>query len=131
MLLLQLRAGEGACRTPLPLPPFALDLWYFAGYPELLLEPILAVDVVYGACMHGGSRAKAQRLRTSCHHLLALAQRCDASHVHLPWKGAGSQASGRCATADETAYPALFCQRVTAIAHQHLQPTRALQAACP
>ena len=43
-------------------------------------------DVLYHACMHGGSRPKWQRGRTNIKGLDILAAQCDGSHPHLPWK---------------------------------------------
>ena len=60
-------------------------LWLMKEFAELVRPD--TVDVDYHACMHGGKRDKHQRLRTNCRALLALAVRCDKSHVHAPWGG--------------------------------------------
>ena len=39
-------------------------------------------NVDFSACMHGGSRPKSTRLRTSCRQLLQLCRECDNSHDH-------------------------------------------------
>ena len=52
-----------------------------------------AESICYDACMHGGTRPKAQRLLSSLASLKEMAVTCDKSHVHQPL------ISGRCANA--------------------------------
>ena len=59
-------------------------LWWIPGYNQLLEDPD-TLDVDYHACMHGGQRRKAQKVRTNCRQLGDLAVDCDDSHPHLPW----------------------------------------------
>ena len=60
-------------------------LWHM---PEVssLLSTVGAYDVLYDACMWGGSRKKAQRLRTNMAELRSLGLSCNGDHPHLPWQ---------------------------------------------
>ena len=59
-------------------------------------------------CAFGGQRLKRTGL-LSDRQLPALVRQCAGDHPHLPWRGAeGSR------TAEETAYPPSFCERVAA-----------------
>ena len=85
-------------------------MWELPIYQELLLHGDI-FDILYDACMHGGMRRKAQRLRTNALPLRTLALRCDGGHDHLPWISyVGKMKIFN--TAEETAFPHLFCQRV-------------------
>ena len=65
-------------------------------------------------CMHG-SRRKHTLLMHNCPALDTFSVMCDGNHVHEPW---GLQKTW--ATSQETAYPALLCQRYAEAFAQHL-----------
>ncbi len=65
-------------------------------------------NVDFSACMHGGSRPKSTRLRTSCKHLLQLRRECDNNHVHKQWTITLGADSWNFSTASEAEYPALL-----------------------
>ena len=67
-------------------------------------------------CMHGSRRRKHTLLMHNCPALDKFSVMCDGNHVHEPW---GLQKTW--ATSQETAYPALLCQRYAeAFAQHHL-----------
>ena len=72
-------------------------------------------NVDFSACMHGGERPKATRLRTSCRQLLQLSLECDNSHTHKPWTITLGTDSWNFATAAEAEYPALLSKRIAMI----------------
>ena len=72
-------------------------------------------NVDFSACMHGGSRPKATRLRTSCKHLLQLQMECDNKHVHKQWTITLGADSWNFSTAAEAEYPALLSKRIATI----------------
>ena len=76
-------------------------------------------DVLYDACMHGGRRLKAQRLRTNATSLRSLAVRCDGAHTHEPW-ATFIKGMKLFHTAEEAAFPYLFCQRMATCIVQEL-----------
>ena len=84
--------------------PWRSLLWWIPEVHALLDSG--AVDIDYHACMHGGSRKKGQRVRTTF-EMSHLAVVCDGQHEHRPWK-LGRQLL----TAEEAEYPSLFCERV-------------------
>jgi hypothetical protein len=70
----------------------------------------LVGDTLFHACMHGGSRDKLTRLRSSPHSMIMeLESRCDKQHQHRSW---ASLAPGNFETAEEAAYPDLLCHRI-------------------
>lgn len=68
-------------------------------------------DVLYDACMHGGSRKKATKLRVNFAEAEALALRCDMQHNHLPWSFDKDKGF---ATASEAEYHHVLCTRLAA-----------------
>ena len=72
-------------------------------------------NVDFSACMHGGSRPKSTRLRTSCKHLLQLRRECDNNHVHKQWTITLGADSWNFSTASEAEYPALLSKRIATI----------------
>ena len=68
-------------------------------------------DVVFDACMHGGSRAKSTKLLVSSSSFQVLGILCDDSHQHEPWTLDRVNDSWVFATAAEAAYPSLLCRR--------------------
>jgi hypothetical protein len=74
-----------------------------------------AQDTCFHNCMHGGSRDKLTKLRHNVPALQALSKRCDRSHAHEPWGALRSGAGWSFATAQETAYPHLLCERIAHI----------------
>ena len=84
------------------------------GLPDLcprdaasLLSTAGACEVLYDACVWGGSRKKAQRLRTNMAALRALGVSCDGNHPHLLWRQRTS-----CATKHEAEYAEVLCMKV-------------------
>ena len=72
-------------------------------------------NVDFAACMHGGERPKATRLRTSCRQLLQLSKECDNRHAHKQWTITLGANSWNFATASEAEYPALLSKRIATI----------------
>ena len=66
-------------------------------------------------CMHGSCRRKHTLLLHNCPAFEKLGIQCDGGHSHEPW---GFNKTW--ATSQETAYPALLCQRYAAALAQHL-----------
>ena len=60
------------------------------------------------ACMYGSGRKKRTGLLATV-HMPGMLRKCDASHVHQPWGLVRSPTHVGFATAEETAYPAEFC----------------------
>ena len=65
--------------------------------------------------MHGGSRPKATRLRTSCKPLQQLQAECDNKHKHQPWAISLETDSWKFSTASKAEYPALLSKRIAAV----------------
>ena len=82
----------------------AFKTWYFE-----------MINVDFAACMHGGSRPKATRLRTSCKPLQQLQAECDNKHKHQPWTISLETDSWKFSTASEAEYPALLSKRIAAV----------------
>ena len=82
----------------------AFKTWYFQ-----------MVNVDFAACMHGGSRPKSTRVRTSCKQLLQLQVECDNKHQHKPWTISLETDSWKFSTASEAEYPALLSKRIAAV----------------
>ena len=80
----------------------AFKTWYFN-----------FLDVIYDACMHGGTRAKSTKLLVSNPAFSKLAILCDGNHQHEAWALERTQESWIFATAAEAAYATLFCNRYT------------------
>ena len=72
-------------------------------------------NVDFSACMHGGSRPKSTRLRTSCKQLLQLQKECDNKHVRKQWTITLGADSWNFATTSEAEYPALLSRRIATI----------------
>ena len=71
------------------------------------------LDVIFDACMHGGTRAKSTKLLVSDPAFSELAILCDGNHQHEAWTLERTQESWIFATAAEAAYATLFCNRYT------------------
>lgn len=96
--------------------------WFMPEIAQLLQLPG-AQDVVFHNCMHGGSRDKATRFRTNVAELQQPAVLCDKQHEHLPWGVEWKDGRLAYATAEETAYPYLLCDRVAEFVLQAAQRT--------
>ena len=100
--------------------PLRSLMWLLQAMQNLLLfEDVLDID--YHACMHGGLRQKAQKLRSNMKQLKSLSIWCDRSHDHAPWI---SWANGHKVfhTGEEAHYPREFCQKVSVIAASVIMP---------
>ena len=64
---------------------------------------------MYDACMHGGSRKKAQRIRSSI-SFASIERLCDGGHKHAPWKR-----SRKLFTAEEAEYTEVLCLRLAEV----------------
>ena len=69
-------------------------------------------EVVFDACMHGGTRKKDTKLLGTFPGAEQLALRCDGGHQHDDWGVSRSEGRWHVRTADEAAYPYLLCQRL-------------------
>ena len=72
-------------------------------------------NVDFSACMHGGSRPKSTRLRTSCKQLFQLQKEFDNTHVHKPWTITLGADSWNFSTASDAEYPALLSKRIATV----------------
>ena len=79
-------------------------------------------DVLFDACMHGGTRAKSTKLLVSDPAFTKLAILCDETHQHEAWTLERNQESWIFATAAEAAYATLFCNRYAECAATLVEP---------
>ena len=81
-------------------------LWEIPPFKALLQMPGV-IDINYDACMWGGRRKKAQRLRGTVAALSSMAKTSDGQHDHAPWRGPDGFKTG-----EEAEYPREFCVEV-------------------
>jgi len=86
--------------------PRGSRLWDIHEFKQLLSHGFH--DIEYDACMHGGSRKKAQTLRANFPDLDFMAICCDGSHEHLPYTITAEGFD----TAAEAAFPLEFCDKI-------------------
>ena len=85
--------------------------WYFSFH-----------EVIFDACMHGGTRAKSTKLLASSSQFSSLAAQCDGNHQHDPWTVERTNDSWVFATAAEAAYPTVLCNRYAECARSLVDP---------
>ena len=88
--------------------PASSLMWHIDGWSTVAMQPGV-VEVVFDACMHGGTRPKRTKLLSNCDGLLSMALMCDGSHPHQAWGLSKRDNNWVFATADEAAYPRAMC----------------------
>ncbi|CAE7194532.1 SLC24A2 [Symbiodinium sp. CCMP2592] len=97
----------------MPHVPFSVEnplhsyLWQLPKWAELVSKHSF---VTFDSCLHGSQRKKATALLTNSELLHCLSGPCPGCSSHLPWGKQGRSF----ATAEETGYPKLLCERIVA-----------------
>ncbi|CAE7721851.1 SLC24A2 [Symbiodinium sp. CCMP2592] len=97
----------------MPHVPFSVEnplhsyLWQLPKWAALVSKHSF---VTFDSCLHGSQRKKAAALLTNSEHLHCLSGPCPGCSSHLPWGKQGRSF----ATAEETNYPKLLCERIVA-----------------
>ena len=95
----------------LPQVPFSVEnplhsyLWQLPAWSDLAAKHSV---VTFDSCRHGSQRKKATALLTNSESLHSLSGPCPGCSKHLPWGRQGKSF----ATAEETGYPKLLCERI-------------------
>ncbi|CAE7224658.1 unnamed protein product [Symbiodinium sp. CCMP2456] len=76
-------------------------------------------QVVFDACMHGGTRDKRGLLWCSDDRFLPLALLCSRDHAHASWRSRVLAGTATFPAKDEAAYPHLLCERMAYIVAEH------------
>ena len=107
------------------------SLYWQTSFFQSILTEVQGFDTRFHLCCHGGERPRLLRLWASQDVFSSLEARCDNSHPHKPWKPRLVNRRIRFATADESVYPRLLCQRlVSALATQVDLPLHLSGACC-
>ena len=100
---------------------------------QLEAQKVIAGQVRFQMCMHGGKRNKVTKLLYANIDLTALGIMCDGSHEHEPWGWIKGREGGQVfATAEERRYPRDLCDKVSnqVISQKgapQVQPQRAIE----
>jgi len=103
--------------SSMPHVPFSVEnplhsyLWQFPAWSALADQHSV---VLFDSCRHGSQRKKATAFLTNSDLLHCLSGPCPGCSQHLPWGKQGSSF----ATAEETGYPKLLCERIVSCVDQ-------------
>ena len=94
------------------------SLYWETTFAQQYIQCIQTFWIDFHNCAHGGSRDKLTRLWSNKEWGQSLQLLCDGQHTHASWRPRVVNNKLTFPTAEEAAYPWLFCERVVNIAEQ-------------